>query len=189
MTVDDIFRELARHSLDGVMVLEERSTYYRFLNLKGYAKMHEYHMAKEYCGYKKMCKYYMSRYHKIIPKHAPRVQNIVPDSWYNYKQIDVDANTKRKSVKAGLEKWVEWETDTKNLYQQMHKELCNIGEVAAAMFLSDYIRDVDHELEKAESYHITKNTNDYSLAMIEEDQKRKHKKYKKQISCIGEMLC
>lgn len=189
MTVDEIFRDLAKHSLDGVMVHEEMSTYYRFLNFKGYSRMHEYHMAKEYCGYKKLCRYYMSRYHRIIPKHVPEQQNVIPDTWYNYKQIDVDANTKRKAVKSGLEKWVLWEQETKDFYQKMHHELCEIGETAAAMFLADYIREVDHELSKAESYHITKNTNDYSLAMIEEEQKKKHHDYKEKISCVGKMLC
>jgi len=34
--------------------------------------------------------------------------------------MEVDANTKRESVKMMMTKWVEWERNTKKLYQEMH---------------------------------------------------------------------
>ena len=189
MTVEVIFKELAEHMLDGVMVHEEMSTYYRFLSLKGYSRMHDWHTAKEYCGYKKLCRYFMGHYGKLVPKHAPKAQSIVPDTWYSYKSADVDVNTKREAVRTGLEKWAAWETETKEFYQNMYKELCEIGEIAAAKFLCKYIKEVDKELEKAEYYIICKKSVDYSIVSILEEQKPKHKHYKEKMCCVKEMLC
>ena len=48
-----------------------------------------------------------------------------------------------------MKKWIEWEEDTKSLYQKMYNELLTLNEVAAASFLENYINDVSEELRQA----------------------------------------
>ena len=43
-------------------------------------------------------------------------QPIIPDSWYKYTSMDVDASTKRNAIKDLTEKWINWERETKTLY-------------------------------------------------------------------------
>ena len=189
MTVSEIFRDLAKHMLDGVMVHADMATYYAFLGFDGYSKNHEYQMAEEYCGYKRLCRYYMTHYGKIIPKHIPSSSNVIPENWYAFKQIEVDTNTKRMSVKSGLEKWAEWERSTKDLYQRMYKELCEIGEIAAAAFVMGFVKSVDKELSKVEYYLVSKKSVDYDIHVIESEQKPKDKTYSKMLERVGMGLC
>jgi hypothetical protein len=125
----------------------------------------------------------------LIPKFEVENPEVIPDSWYRYSRIDVDNNTKKNAVKNGLSMWVEWEKETKSLYEQMWKELMDIGEVASAMKIKELICDVDCELKYAERYQLDKKAVDYSLDVIIEEQHRKHKKYKKKEEKIGVKIC
>ena len=54
----------------------------------------------------------------------------------------------------------------------------NIGEVAAALFLKEYVVDVDKELKKAEKYQLNKKANDYSMEAIMSEQRQMYDKYR-----------
>ena len=63
-----------------------------------------------------------------------------------------------------------------------YRELMANKEEAAAIFLQDFIKDVDCELKFAERKSIELNSVDYSLAYIIGEQKRIHDKYKDRMS-------
>lgn len=46
--------------------------------------------------------------------------------------MDVDIATRQNALKTGISTWIDWEKETKSLYESMYKELCDIGEIAAA---------------------------------------------------------
>ena len=177
MTVEEIFKDLASHMIQGMMVHEHLANYYDFLGLEGYRECHEYHFMQETCAYRKLCRYYMAHYNKLIPDSRIDTPDVIPGSWYNYSRQDVDANTKKNAVKSGLTKWVDWETETKELYENMYQELFDLGEVSAATFLSCFIGDVDHELSKAEGYLLDKQFTNFDADTIVAEQKKKHAKY------------
>ena len=189
MTIEEIYNKLASHMIQGMMIHEQLANYYDFLGLKGYKRCHEYHYMNESCMYRKLCRYYINHHNKLIEESEFDNPNIIPKSWYNYTRQDVDTNTKRNAVKQGLEKWVEWEKETKKLYENMYMELQNIGEIASAEFISCFVRDVDRELKKAERYHLNKQATDYDISNIIMEQNKKHNKYKNKTMYIGEKLC
>lgn len=45
---------------------------------------------------------------------------------------------------------MDWETDTKLLYEQSYKELMDIGEVEDALFVKHMIKNVSCELAKVQ---------------------------------------
>lgn len=172
MTVEDIFAKVIHHQLEGVMFHDDMSKYYRFLGLCGYAEDHKNRFIEESHCYTKMCEFYMENYGKI-PKELPvEKTNYIPSSWYAHTRMDVDTSTKRSAVKSGLEKWVEWETKTKDIYQKMIKELADIGEVRAAIFLGDILLDVCEELSDAQRYLRIKMDLDFAIEDIISDQER-----------------
>lgn len=181
MTCEEIFTKLAEHQVKGLMVHEQLANYYDFLGLPGYRDCHEYHFLKESCAYRKLCRYYVNHYGKLIPETSFDNPEIIPDSWYNHKREDVDISTKKKAIKQGLTEWVNWETSTKKLYQDMYKEMIDNGSVASAKFLCEYIADVDHELKKATEYWLNKEAIDYDMAVIIEEQWHKKEKYKEKM--------
>lgn len=131
---------------------DEMVRYYGFLNCDYWKNEHEWHYAEETDGYHQLCDYYMTHYNAMIPVLPMDRPDVIPESWYRYSRHDVDETTKKNAKEVGLNKWVAWERETKNLYQEMWKELVGIGEIAAAQFISRYIRAVDDELMNAEKH-------------------------------------
>lgn len=177
MDVKEIYSKIANHMIEGLMIHEELANYYDFLGLKGYKRCHEYHYIKETLNYRTLCRYFINHHNMLIPDTRVDTPDVIPASWYSHVRSDVDVATKQNAVKTGLTKWVEWERETKKLYQDMYKELIDIDEVASAMKIKCFIDDVDCELKKAERYWLNKEAIGYNMSSIIAEQNRKHKKY------------
>ena len=179
MTVEEIFSQLVAHAIEGLMVHAQMAEYYDFLGLKGYAKCHEYHYFLESCNYRDMCEYYIRHFNKLpmeLPFENPK---IIPDAWYKYTRLDVDASTRKSAILAGMTKWVDWETKTKQLYERMYAELINMNQVAAAIKVQHEIECVDDELAEAYQKHISRKAIDFDISSKMEMQESLCKKYKK----------
>ena len=181
MTVEEIFAELSSHMVQGLMIHDQMSSYYYFLNLKGYAKCHEYHYWSESANYLKLKKHYFKHHNKLIKEKDFADPGVIPKSWYAYERKDVDATTKRNAVKTGFEKWIEWEKATITLYEKMYKELFALGLMCDADFVMCLIHDTCCELTDAESGYINKKTLDFEIGPILAEQEPKVKKYKEKI--------
>lgn len=189
MTLEQIFAKINSHMIKGLMVHEQLANYYDFLCLEGYTRCHEYHYLCESLSFRSLNRYYVNHHNKLIPEEKVENPDIIPSSWYRYERQDVDTNTKRNAVKNGVEIWVNWETETKKLYEQMYKELINIDEVASACKIKELICDVDKELKMAQRHHINKMSADYNILDIVEEQDCLHEKYKKKIEKVGVKVC
>lgn len=154
MEVSDIFAELKAHALEGMVFHDEMVRYFDFLNLGKHKERHEEQYEEESKGYRGLCDYYMSHYNRFIPEHPMKRPDVIPESWYRYSRQDVDSGTKTNAVRVAVEKWVDWERQTKSLYEEMCKELMEQGEISAAMYVSCMLKAVDTELVEAESKHI-----------------------------------
>ena len=179
MELKEIYGKLSAHMIKGMMIHDQMANYYDFLGLKGYKRCHEYHFLKETLNYRSLNRYCINHHNILIPEEKIEDPALIPESWFAHIRSDVDVTTKQNGVRSGLTKWVEWERDTKKLYEQMYKELIAIDEVAGAMKIQEFICDVDQELKKAERYWLNKEATNYDMTMIIEEQDRKHKKYQK----------
>ena len=177
MTISEIFYEIANHMLEGIMTHQQLANYYDFLGLGGYKRCHEYHFLDEMCSYRKVQRYFISHYNKLIPQKSRQFPNLIPAGWYEVERGDVDATTRSTAVKAGMEKWVDWQRKTKKFYEQKYKELMDMGEVAAAHFVEDILLHTTHELKKAEKYWIQKKAIAYDMKEIFAQQDKKSAKY------------
>jgi hypothetical protein len=182
MTTEEIFEKLSGHMIVGMMVHEQFANYYCFLNLDGYAKCHEYHFLEETKSYRKMCRYYIDHYNKLISESRFENPDIIPSMWYKHEKCDADAATKIGAIKSGLRKWIEWETDTKKLYECLYKDLYEHGEISGALFVSELVRDVDDELAGATKELLDKEAICFDMAQIIDSQDSMRRKYKKKIS-------
>lgn len=91
-------------------------------------------------------------------------------------------NTKRNAVKEGFTKWRDWERETKRLYSEWYKELSDLGEIASAMKVAEYVEDVDKELKWVERKLIELQSTDYSIQFIIDEQQFYHEFYKKKMA-------
>lgn len=185
MTLEDIYAEISAHMIKGLMIHEQFANYYDFLGLCGYKKCHEYHYYEESCNFRKLNSYFINHHNKLIPYKEFENPSIIPSKWYAHERGDVDFGTRKAAIRDGMIKWVEWEKQTKILYEQMYKTLVENDEVASATFVEELIRDVDYELAEAEMYYINKEAIGYDIVSIIEEQKSLEKTYIKKIcKCI-----
>lgn len=152
------------------MVHSQMADYYRMLALPDYAECHEHRYMDESCGWRELCKYYTDHYNKLIEEKPIENPKVIPDDWYKVTRNDVDVSTKRRAVKTGMEKWVEWESDTLVMYQSGFKSLMDEGHIAAALFLKKYIEDTDMELARATEWYLHKKDVDYDIGYIVSEQ-------------------
>ena len=185
-TVEEIYSNISAHMVKGLMIHDQMASYYYFLNLEGYGKCHEYHYWEESKNYLCLKKYYFKHHEKLIKEKSIENPQIIPSSWINYTKEQVDINTKRSSVKSGLEKWVNWEEETKKLYEKSYADLIAIGCVGDALFISKFLKDVDCELAHIKKCYIKLQDCDFSIESIIGDQKCKKEKYKEKMKGINE---
>lgn len=181
MIIEEIFTKLAQHMEEGIAFHKTLAQAYDFIGLCGFAKCHIYHWIEETKGYECLLHYYSTHYHKLLNITPAAKTDIIPATWYKYSTMDVDINTKRQSTKDLMTKWIEWEKQTKTLYTQMYKELCDLNEIAAADKIKCYILDVTDELKHAEKKYIKLESIDYSINTIISWQQPMYRKFKKQL--------
>lgn len=181
MTVDDIFGRLSQHMIKGLMVHSQLTDYYNFLGFKGYAKCHEYHYHEESKSYKDLGCYYTRHYHKLLQERRVEDPKVIPENWFGHVSFDVSASTTQDAIKKGFKIWVDWERETKQLYESLYNELINIREVAAAAYVRDLVADVSKELAEAEWRHLENNIIDYNLGTLIGKQDAVYEKCKKKL--------
>ena len=184
MTVDEIFSLIAERMVEGLMFHSQMSDYFYFLGLEGYSKCHKFHYFEENANYRKISKYYLTRYNKIIQERPFSNPNVIPSDWYNYSRQDVIDQVRKASIKAGFEKWVKWEQETKKIYEEYYRELFKINEEASMLELGKYISDVDKELAEAENKLLTLTADNFDISDIITEQKQVKEKYKKKLKEI-----
>jgi len=178
MTLDEIFSELSSHMVKGIMLHSQMASYYDFLQLKGYVRCHEYHFISESNSYRKLNRYYLNHCNKLI--HETRVENpeIIPENWYKYSRMDVDIDTKKNAIKTAMNKWISWETETKELFERVYCELLDLNEIATALFIGEFVKDVDEELKWADRECLDLMSVNYDMTYILERQDILHCKFK-----------
>lgn len=184
MSLEEICGLIAQRLLQGSMTHQQFTKYYSFLALQGYKKCHEFHFLSESCSYEKFVSYFIQHYNRLVPKYSFDTiftLTIIPENWYSYSREDVDINTKRNAVKNGLEKYVQWEKDTKRFFEDMYIELIGINEVALALQIKEYIDQVDQELQKAERQYLEIKSTDYDMPTVVSKQAQIKKKYQKKM--------
>lgn len=181
MTLEDVYAEISAHMIKGLMVHEQLANYYDFIGLSGYKKCHEYHYLEESCTFRKLNSYFINHHNQLIPYKPVENPNIIPVNWYAHERDDVDGGTRKTAIREGMIRWVEWERQTKNLYEQMYKALIENNEIASATFVKELIRDVDYELAEAEKYYIHKEAIGYDIVSIMDEQKTWEKNYTNKI--------
>ena len=178
MTNAEIFGKISAHMVEGMMFHEKMADYYDFLGLDGYRCCHKWHYLMETINRSALHQFYISHYNMLLKDEIVDSDvELIPVSWWKVTRLDVDPATKKNGVKTGVSEWKSWEEHTKKLYSELHKELVNSGDMLAASFLMDIIKDVDKEIRSAEKKMMQLNSVAYDMVYIYDEQRRVLKKY------------
>lgn len=165
MTVEEVFSKLVAHMREGVNFHRDMTDAYDFLGLERLRKCHNHHMKEEMNGCRKLVHYYLRHYHRLLQVQQEQ-QEVIPAQWYKYSSQDVDVNTRRNALKDLMKKWIDWEKETKKIYQEMWNELTNIGEIAAANYVNKFVDDVSEELSAAQQELLEYEITNYDMVFV-----------------------
>ena len=181
MKVEEVFEKIGAHLRAGVKYHSEMMKIFEFMGFWGYAMEQRYHHYEEEQACIRFQHYFASHYFHMIGGEDEKIPEVVPSSWYKYSAQAVDIGTKRSAIKDLFGKWIEWEKNTKKLYEEMYQELTNLREVAAAIQVEKLIKDVDEELSQVQKQVLNLEAIGYDMTLIVDWQAALKKEYKKRI--------
>lgn len=179
MNIEEIFKELSAHFVEGMMFHDKMSAYFDFLFMEGYAELHKYHFMEETKGYRDVQDFHFRHFGRFIEEKRIEFKSPIPENWLRYTRKDVDTAEKKNGVKAGFEKWLKWERDTHALYGRLYREALDNDELETAEYIKDIIKDVSEEICDAEQEILRLSASGYDMAYIMERQEKLKRKYKK----------
>lgn len=177
----EVFNEISRHMIKGIMFHEQMADYFDFLNLHGLKRWQEVRFFEESAELRGLHRYAINHCNKLVNDGDVPAVRYVPTSWYNYTKYDVDTNTRKTAVKDAFEKWCEWEKDTKALYEKMFKKLTENGYIADANKVNELIKGVDNELKHLTRKMLEYKSVDYNMEYIMYQQDEMHSKYEEKL--------
>lgn len=177
MQTGDVFEKIRARLLAGVMFHADMANYFAFLNLRGFEKMHEYHFLSEAAELRKVERYFIEHFNGLIPQSQPDKVAVIPDFMYSHTRSEMSADAKRRSVRDGMVKWIDWETGSRKLYKECYTELCNMGEISASIMARDLVCDVDEELRHANNLVLTLEGVSYYMGDISSMQDKLYEKF------------
>lgn len=181
MTIEEIFSTLLAHMRQGLHFHNSLMCVFNFLNLKGYAKCHEYHFYEESLTLCHLQSFLINSYNKLFYLEEDKNNNIIPVSWYKYMKQSIDVNSKRNAIRDMIQKWVAWEEEAKQLLEKTYRELYELGEVNAAIFIGSMVRETSTELVGAQELFISLESIGYDLSVVTEEQSNLYREYSKKI--------
>ena len=170
MLTEEIFSQLVAHMKKGVLIHNQMTSLFGFLNLKKYKKRQEKQFYEENKNCRELQDYYLNRYQKLLPELPVENPTLIPQNWIKYTKSEVDTNTKRSTTKDLLKKWIEWETQTKEIFQKAYNDLFENGDIDATYKVGELIQDVENELQFARELKINLDATDYDIVYIMEQQ-------------------
>lgn len=185
----EVFASINNHMLKGLMFHSQLADYFDFLNLHGLKRCQEYHFLLECSEMRGIHRYALNHINKLIMDSPVEDPQVIPTNWKNYTRMQVDNNTRKSAVKEAFEKWFEWESLTKNFYEQQFKILTENSKIAEANKVNQLICDVDQELKEVTRKMLEYKSVDYSLDYILYQQDELHEKYKEKTKNIGIDIC
>ena len=185
MATIDIFNDIYRHQIEGVMFHEKVAMMYDFMGLKGYKRVHEYHTMDEFINARSTQRYAVNHLDKMIDAESINSPLVIPMNWRTAGRFDVGENDRKTMVAKLFEKWRAWETDTKKFYEDRFKALTDMGEIACANKVNMLIKDVDTELKRLEREYLDLKAVGFDMVHIMERQDKLHDEYAEKMREIG----
>lgn len=174
---DDIFAEISARQVAALMIHDYMASFFDFLGLRGYKRLHEYQFYSEGREYRKTSRYYINHHSRMIPESGSKPE-FSKTPLHTASRMSVGKSTKQKAVEDCMTEWQKWESETKELYEHYAKEMMDQGMIADTLFIEKLVAGTNEELKKADRLVIDLISAGYDMTYIMESQKEIHDKYK-----------
>ena len=185
----DIFNEISRRITKGVMFHAQMADYLDYLNLHGFKRWHEYQFFSESAELRGVHRYVLNHCNRLIDDGEVTATRCIPISWLNNTRLQVDTSTRKQAIKEALEKWYQWETETKEFLEKQFKKLTENSKIADANKVNELIKDVDQELKCVTRKMLEYKAVDYDMTYIMFQQDEMHEHFREKEKEIGINIC
>lgn len=189
MTSEDIFGAIHDRQISALMFHSQMADLFDFLGLMGFKRMHEYQYLAESAEHRGLCRYYTNHHNKLLVGEHPQGPKVIPLEWGQYTRFDVTPQVRKQAVEKAFNEYREWESDTKKIYSEYSKALMNLGCVADALKINEYIKDVDQELKHLDRMLIKLKAISFDAVGIMDMQEGLHEHYREKTKSIGIDIC
>lgn len=177
----EIFNAISRHMVKGIMLHEQMADYFDFLGLSGFKRWAEVQYIHENAKLRGLHRYAINHLNKIINDEKIESVELIPSSWYGVTRQQVDSSTRKQGLKEVLDRWYDWEKETKEFYERQFKTLTDNSKIAEANKINELICDVDHELKCVCRKMIEYRSVEYDMSYVMFQQQEMHDKYEKEL--------
>lgn len=143
---------------------------FNFIDLETDAKRQKNQLHEETDGLLKLEKYAAQHHHILITSDDPPQVDILNLSMLKQPNDKLSPDDKVYLIQYAMKEWIEWEKESKIIYEDAYRSLVEISEIAAADFVLRYVRNVDKELRDAELLYRVRDAIDWDLPTIYDNQ-------------------
>lgn len=143
---------------------------FNFIDLETDAKRQKNQLHEETDGLLKLEKYAAQHHHILITSDDPPQVDILNLSMLKQSNDKLSPDDKVYLIQYAMKEWIEWEKESKIIYEDAYRGLLEISEIAAADFVLRYVRNVDKELRDAELLYRVRDAIDWDLPTIYDNQ-------------------
>lgn len=168
----EIFKKLSNRMVGAMMIHTQLTELFYFIDLKPDAKRQKKQLHEESDGLLKLEKYATQHHHILVTSDNPPQVDILNLGMLKAPNDELTPDNKTYLIQYAMKEWIEWEKESKIIYEDAYRSLMDLSEVAAANFVLQYVKDVDKELRDAELLYRCRDAIDWDLATIYDKQAR-----------------
>lgn len=171
----EIFKKLSNRMVGAMMIHTQLTELFNFIDLEPDAKRQKKQLHDESDGLLKLEKYAAQHHHILITSDNPPQVDILNLGMLKEPNDKLSPDNKIYLIQYAMKEWIEWERESKIIYEDAYRNLVDMSEIATADFVLQYVKDVDKELKAAEMLYRVRDAIDWDLSTIYEDQARMEK--------------
>lgn len=171
----EIFKKLSNRMVGAMMIHTQLTELFMFIDLTADAKRQKKQLHEESDGLLNLEKYVAQHHGVLITANNPPQVDILNLNILKKPNLELSPDDKKSLIQYGMNEWINWEKDSKVLYEDSYRNLLEISEIATADFVLRYVKDVDKELRDAELLYRVRDAIDWDLATIYDEQARLEK--------------
>lgn len=176
MTLHEIYSALGNRMIGAMMIHSQLVQIFAFVDLLPDMRKQESQLQEETHGFSELCKYYIQHHHNILVADNPPQIDILNLPLFEKSTDELTSEDKSRLIQYGMNEWINWEKQSKILYEDCYRNLVDISEVASAEFVLRFVKDVDLELKEAERIFRVREGINWDLGTIYDKQSRAGKR-------------
>lgn len=175
----EVFNLISNRLVEATMMHSELGDLFAYLGLDGFVKTQDYQFVSENYDRNLVNRYAIFNLGYVINNDGVRGSKYIPGELNGVARLDVNSLDKKDMTRYAVETWVNWETETKELYGNWYINLCDNHSISSSLFVDNLVKGVDDELKRASNILVElKNVNFEmrDIVLMQEKYKRDYDK-------------